>query len=97
MKKTQLTPEQKVAIILQSIKGEMSIAQLCREHGIHESLYYKWRDRFLKAGKEGLARNGKASSEVQQLRSRVKYLEQLLGRLTVEIEILKKNERLMER
>ena len=52
MKRRHFSPEEKMAIILTGLKGEQSIAEICREHQISQSQYYKWRDRFLEAGKK---------------------------------------------
>jgi len=51
MKRRYLSEEEKMAIVLAGLKGEQSIAEICREHQISQSQYYKWRDRFLEAGK----------------------------------------------
>jgi transposase len=51
----QYSAEQKMRIVLDGLRGEHSIAELCRREGIAESLYYNWSKEFLEAGKRGLA------------------------------------------
>jgi len=89
------SPEEKLRIVLAGIKGERSIAQICRDHNISETLFYKWRDRFMKAAKQAFKPNkGKNSDRV--LRARIAELERIIGQLTVENEILKKTEKMMK-
>ena len=61
MKRRQWTPKEKLAIVLQGLKGEISVAELCNQHQISQSQYYKWRDRLLAEGglvEKLTARNG---------------------------------------
>ena len=67
---------------------EKSVSQICREHGISQAQYYKWRDKFLEGVKEGLE-NGK-KSRVQQLEKKIEELEKVIGKQTIVIETLKK-------
>ena len=72
--------------MLASLRGPKSVAELCREHDISDSLLRKWRDQFLAAGAERL--QGKAErTEVDELRGQVAKLERALGRKTMEVEI----------
>jgi transposase-like protein len=81
------TVQQKLEIVLAGLRGETSIAELCREHQISENLYYTWRDKLLDGGAERLA--GKEErTELVELRKRVRDLERTLGRKTYELEIL---------
>ena len=78
--------QQKTELVLVSLRGPKTIAQLCREHDISESLLRKWRDQFLAARAERL--QGKAErTEVDELRGQVAKLERALGRKTMEVEI----------
>lgn len=95
--KRNWSAEQKTAIVLQGLKGESSIAEICRQHGISSAMYYQWRDRFLEAGKAGLSARGTNLNGEVVLRSKVKELERIIGRLTVQNEILKKTEELLGR
>ncbi|MBH8608755.1 transposase [Thermoactinomyces sp. CICC 10521] len=55
MKRRKWTPEEKMNIVLAGLKGDVSIAELCRQHNISQTLYYRWKDTFLQRGLEGLA------------------------------------------
>ncbi len=54
MKLRKWQSEEKMAIVLEGLKGQKSITEICREHRISQTLYYRWRDRFLEAGQKGL-------------------------------------------
>ena len=86
--------EEKIRIILAGLRGEESIAALCRREGIAESLYYKWSKEFLEAGKRQLsgdtARQATAS-EVKELRSEALSLKECVADLTLENRLLKKS------
>jgi len=83
-----LSDEHKVAIVLEGLKGQTSVAELCRKNGISQSQYYKWRDRFLKGGSQAL-KNRKSNSNAEYL-ARISELEKALGRATMKYEISKK-------
>ena len=89
MKRRHFSPEEKMAIILTGLKGEQSIAEICREHQISQSQYYKWRDRFLEAGKNALA-YGVPSKKEAMLMAEIKRLQRIIGKQTVQIDVLKK-------
>jgi transposase-like protein len=95
--KRNWTVEQKTAIVLQGLKGDSAITEVCRQHGITTALYYQWRDRFLEAGQIGLSGKGSNGSQTQELRNKVRELERIIGKLTVQNEILKKTEELLGR
>lgn len=81
------TVQQKLEIVLAGLRGEKSVAEVCREHQISETLYYGWREKLLEGGAERLS--GKEErTELAELRKRVRDLEQTLGRKTYELEIL---------
>ena len=86
--------EEKIRIVLAGLRGEESIAALCRREGIAESLYYKWSKEFLEAGKRQLsgdtARQATAS-EVKELRSEALSLKECVADLTLENRLLKKS------
>ena len=52
MNRKKYDPETKVAIVLEGLKGNVSIAELCRKHQISETVYYRWRDKFLEGGRK---------------------------------------------
>lgn len=82
----QFSAQQKTELVLASLRGPKTIAELCREHNISESLLRKWREQFLAAGAERLS--GKAErTEADELRRQVARLERALGRKTLEAEI----------
>ena len=66
----QYNAEEKIRIVLEGLRGEKTVAELCRREGISQSLYYKWSKEFLEAGKQRLAGNSKRqadSGEVTQI------------------------------
>lgn len=85
--------EEKIRIILEGLKGEISISELCRRERIHPTQYYKWSKEFLEAGKQRL--NGDTvreatSGEVKDLRDENEALKILIAELTLKNNILKK-------
>src|SRR3954452_3318203 len=82
----KFTAQQKTEIVLASLRGPKSVAQLCREHEISESLLRKWREQFLAAGAERLS-GRQERTEPDELRRQVSRLERALGRKTMEVEV----------
>jgi transposase len=83
----KFTAQQKLELVMASLRGERSIAELCREHQISESLLRRWRDVALEAAGERLAGTQERSVQSEQ-RRRIAELERALGRKTYEAEIL---------
>jgi len=86
--------EEKIRIVLAGLRGEESIASLCRQEGISESLYYSWSKEFLEAGKRRLAGDTArqaTSPEVKDLRSESSALKEVVAELTLENRLLKKS------
>ena len=86
--------EEKIRIVLEGLRGEYSIAELCRREGIAESLYYSWSKEFLEAGKRRLAGDtarAATSGEVTNLRREVRDMKILVADLTLENRLLKKS------
>ena len=86
--------EEKIRIVLAGLRGEESIAGLCRREGIAESLYYKWSKEFLEAGKRRLSGDTErqaTSPEVKDLRSEALALKECVADLTLENRLLKKS------
>lgn len=81
MKLRKWTSEEKMAIVLEGIKGQKSIAEICREHQISQTLFYRCQDRFLEAGQKGLT-NGAPADEAQALRAEIEELQKIIGRQT---------------
>src|SRR5215218_5130291 len=72
------TARQKLEIVLAGLKGDRSVRDVCREHGISETLYYGWRDKLFEAGREALAGKEERQGE-RELKKRVRDLERALG------------------
>lgn len=86
--------EEKIRIVLEGLKGEVSISELCRREGIVSNLYYRWSKDFLEAGKKRLAGDTAreaTSSEVSDLRSENTQLKQLVAELSLDNRLLKKS------
>ena len=86
--------EEKIRIVLDGLRGEHSIAELCRREGIAESLYYSWSKEFLEAGKRRLAGDtarAATSSEVKDLRQETKALKEVVAEQALELRLLKKS------
>jgi transposase len=90
----QYSAEEKIRIILDGLRGEDSIAALCRREGIAESLYYSWSKEFLEAGKKRLAGDtGRqaTSGEVKDLKREMRDMKELVAELSLENRLLKKS------
>ena len=86
--------EEKIRIVLEGLRGEESIAALCRREGIAESLYYSWSKEFLEAGKKRLAGDTArqaTSNEVKGLRAEAHDLKEALAEQMLENRLLKKS------
>ena len=86
--------EEKIRIVLEGLRGEYTIAELCRREGIAESLYFSWSKEFLEAGKKRLAGDtarAATSGEVKDLRREVRDMKVLVADLTLENRLLKKS------
>ena len=80
--------------MLDGLRGEESIAELCHREGIVERLYYSWSKEFLKAGKKRLAGNtsrAATTDEVKDLRREARDLKEVVAEQTLEIRLLKKS------
>ena len=78
----QYSAEEKIRIVLDGLRGESSIAELCRREGIAEGLYYSWSKEFLEAGKRRLAGDtarAATSSEVTDLRREARTLKEVVA------------------
>src|SRR3954451_19860257 len=84
--------EEKIRIVLEGLRGEDSIAELCRREGISQNLYYRWSKAFLEAGKKRLAGDTAreaTSDEVKGLRREASALKEVVAELTLENRLLK--------
>jgi transposase len=90
----QYSAEEKIKIVLDGLKGEDSIAELCRHEGIAQSLYYSWSKEFLEAGKKRLAGDtarAATSTEVKDLRREARDLKEVVAEQALELRLLKKS------
>jgi transposase len=92
MRKRNWSVEEKFAIVMEGLKGIKPVAQICRENKISQPQYYKWRDKFLESGKQGLNGHSQQNNSHQ---AEIERLQKIIGKQTVTIEILKKSEELM--
>ena len=91
----KFSAEEKIRIIMEGLRGEDSIAAICRREGIHANLYYTWSKNFMEAGKHRL--NGDTlreanTDEVRSLRSENDQLKKYLAELYLEIQLVKKSQ-----
>ena len=90
----QYSAEEKIRIVLEGLRGEKSIAELCRYEGIAQSLYYSWSKEFLEAGKQRLAGDTTRSAttgEVKDLRRQAQELKEVVAEQALELRLLKKS------
>ena len=90
----RFSAEEKVRVVLEGLRGEMSVAELCRREGIASNLYYRWSKDFLEAGKKRL--NGDTvreatSGEVKFLRSENRELKEVVAEMMLKNRVLKKS------
>jgi len=86
--------EEKIRIVLAGLRGEDSIAELCRQEGIAQGLYYSWSKEFLEAGKKRLAGDTMREAntgEVKNLRREAHDLKEVVAEQTLELRLLKKS------
>ena len=90
----KFTAEEKIRIVLEGFRGEMSISEIRRREGIASSVYYKWSKAFLEAGKNGLTRDtlrDATSDQVKKLRQENSQLKQSLAEAILEAQRYKKS------
>lgn len=90
----KFSSEEKIRIVIDGMRGETSIAELCRKEGIAQNLYYRWSKDFMESGKKRL--NGDTmreanTSEVQELRKENAQLKEVVAELMLKYRILKKS------
>jgi transposase len=86
--------EDKIRIVLEGLRGEVSVSQLCRRESISPALYYQWSKAFLEAGKNGLTvdtRRDATKAEVERLREENEALKQALAETMLDVQRLKKS------
>ena len=87
MKQRKWTTEEKAAIVLEGLRGEKKVSEICREHKISQTIYYRWRDKFLEGGKKAL---GGGRTDEEAYRAEIEKLQKIIGKQAIQIEILKK-------
>jgi transposase len=86
--------EEKIRIVIEGLRGDLPIAELCRREGINQNSYYKRSKEFLEAGKQRLAGNTQrqaTSEEVKELRKELDQLKLLVAELSLKNRVLKKS------
>ena len=90
----QYSAEEKIRIVIAGLRGEDSIAELCRKEGINQNLYYRWSKDFLEAGKKRLAGDTAREAtgdEVKEIQAQARQLKELVAELMIENRLLKKS------
>lgn len=90
----KFSTEEKIRIVLEGLKGEASIAELCRREGIVPNLYYRWSKAFLEAGRKRLKGDTEReanTSDVAELRQENEHLKQLVAEISLQNRVLKKS------
>ncbi len=90
----QYSAEEKIRIVLDGLRGEETIAELCRREGISQGLYYSWSKEFLEAGKKRLAGDtarAASTGEVKTLRREAHELKEVVAEQALELRLLKKS------
>jgi len=88
------SPEEKIMVVLEGLRGDVGVADLCRREGIAQSMYYSWSKEFLEAGKKRLAGDSAraaTSDEVKGLRKEARDLKEVVAEQTLELRLLKKS------
>lgn len=87
------TSEQKILIVMEGMRAELSVAELCRKYGISQPTYYKWNKEFIEAGKKRLSGDEQreaTTDEVKELRKENSMLKESLANLVIRYDIVKK-------
>ena len=88
-KRRTFSAEFKLDTVMEGVRGEKTVAQICRERQISESLYYTWREAFLERA-TGIFEDKRSRPDKDEKEQLIAELERMVGRLTMENEILKK-------
>lgn len=97
MKSKVFTSDEKFSIVLEAVKGNTDITELCRKNGISSSLFYKWRDKFFEGAKKELTTsNGKIRDIEQRYQKEIDDLNMVIGKQVMAIELFKKKLKIRE-
>ncbi len=88
--KSKWTTEQKIAIVLESLNTNISLAELCRKHNVTPNAFYGWKEKFVQAGKLALAGSSRGTNGHDELETENEKLKKLIGELTIANDALKK-------
>ncbi len=86
----RFTPEFKAEVVLQYLSGQKSAAEICREHGLKDTLFYRWKDEFLAGAPQAFGGDVSASERAASAQ-RIAELERMVGRLSMELDAAKKS------
>ena len=89
MVRSKFTPDQKVQIVLESIRTNITTAELCRKHNLNLQTFHTWRQKFMESGKAGLHHSGRNDPVKSIKRERDNY-KRIIGELTIANDALKK-------
>lgn len=85
------TMKEKLSTVLEGLKESTNIAELCRRHGISQTSFYKWRDKFLEGGKSLPGRfTGAGTTATEAEKAKIVQLKRVIGQQAAEIQVLKK-------
>ncbi len=90
----KFSADDKIRIVLEGLRGEVPVSELCRVEGIAPTMYYRWSKSFLEAGKNGLTRDTKrdaTSEEVKRLKEENQFLKMALAESVLDVQKLKKS------
>ena len=85
MKRRQWKPEEKLKIVMEGLRADCTVSELCNRHQITQTQYYQWRDKLLSDGSKVFAHGGVDKTE-ERLKSEVNKLKTIIGDLTVELK-----------
>ena len=92
--KRRYTAEEKIKVVIEGLRGEMPVIDLCRREGISSAVYYRWSKDFLEAGKNGLTRDTQRHAnedEVKLIKQENEYLKYAMADSVLEVQRLKKS------
>ena len=90
----KFSAEEKIRIVLEGLRGEIPVSELCRRENLSTTIYYRWSKEFLGAGKNGLTKDTKrdaTSDEVKSLKEENKTLKRALAESVLDVIRLKKS------
>ncbi len=90
----KFSAEEKIRIVVEGLRGEISVSALCRREGIAPTMYYRWSKAFLEAGKNGLTRDTRrdaTAQEVKQLKEENEILKKALAEAILDVQKYKKS------